>query len=65
MSLMEKFLLKLLKENMNVSIYNVNGQLVSIKEYQSQIDVSELNNGTYFMEVITKDGRGVSKFIKQ
>lgn len=48
-----------------VSIYNVNGQLVSIKEYQSQIDVSELNNGTYFMEVITKDGRGVSKFIKQ
>jgi len=48
-----------------VSIYNMNGQLVSIKEYQSNIEVSELNNGTYFLEVFTKEGRGVAKFIKQ
>jgi hypothetical protein len=47
-----------------ISIYNTNGQLVSIKGFEKRINLSDLSQGTYFVEAITKEGRAIAKFIK-
>ncbi len=48
-----------------VNIYDLNGKLVVSPSYSNQITVSELKNGTYFIEALTKDGKAVGKFIKK
>ncbi len=48
-----------------VSIYDINGKFVSIKGFEKTINISDLEAGTYFLEIITKDGRGIAKFMKQ
>tara|TARA_R110002049_G_scaffold171016_3_gene337613 strand:- start:6194 stop:7189 length:996 start_codon:yes stop_codon:yes gene_type:complete len=47
-----------------VSIYNMKGQLVSIKGFEKRINLSDLNQGTYFIEAITNEGRAIAKFVK-
>ena len=47
-------------------IYNLLGQNVSQGELKDErIDVSNLNNGLYFLEVTSEGKRGVKRFIKQ
>lgn len=50
-----------------IQIYNVNGSLVlSIQENQSQINVSDLSSGVYFIQMTAFDGDvKQSKFIKK
>ena len=48
-----------------VNIYNVSGKLVnSIKLNGNQIDISQLNNGVYMVEVLTANGTFKTKFVK-
>lgn len=48
-----------------VSIYSVNGNLIGIKGFEKNINVSDLNSGTYFLEVLTEQGRAIAKFVKK
>jgi uncharacterized repeat protein (TIGR01451 family) len=52
----------------SISIYNTLGQLVKTIPNQIQptlsLDVSELNNGTYFLSIQTEKGKMTQKFIK-
>jgi len=49
----------------NVNIYNVSGKLVTTaKVTANQINISELNNGVYFIEVLTENGKLTTKFVK-
>lgn len=51
----------------NVTIVDVNGRTVktvAINQTQSQINVSELNSGIYFLNIETNEGSTVKKFIK-
>lgn len=57
-----------LSDNMqakSVSILNSNGQKVIEQTEVSNIDVSELSAGLYFVQVITNKGISTQKFIKQ
>ena len=48
-----------------VNIYNVSGKLVNnTKLNGNQIDISQLNNGVYMVEVITVNGSFKTKFVK-
>jgi len=48
-----------------VNIYNVSGKLVNnTKLNGNQIDISQLNNGVYMVEVITANGSFKTKFVK-
>ena len=49
-----------------LNIYNVNGQLVqSIQQLQgNRINVSQLENGVYFLEIRTQDGILRKSFLK-
>ncbi|MFA9213464.1 MAG: T9SS type A sorting domain-containing protein [Candidatus Methylacidiphilales bacterium] len=48
-----------------VNIYTVSGKLVNnIKLNGNQIDISQLNNGVYMVEVLTADGSFKTKFVK-
>lgn len=48
-----------------VNIYNVSGKLVNnIKLNGNQIDISQLNNGVYMVEVLTPNGTFKTKFVK-
>ena len=49
----------------NVVILNSNGQKVKEQNEASSIDVSELSNGLYFVQVTTNKGISTQKFIKQ
>lgn len=50
----------------NVTVYNNLGQLVLTSDNPSQIDVSALNKGLYFVKVIGIDGNiGVTKILKE
>jgi hypothetical protein len=52
----------------SISIYNVNGQLVhktTDTEQESNIDVSALLDGMYFISVQTEDEILTSKFMKR
>lgn len=63
----QKFLNIELKDNLgfvNVNIYNVSGQLIR-KAETSSIDVSDLSAGTYYIQVITDQGKATKAFIKK
>ena len=48
-----------------VNIYNVSGKLVNnTKLNGNQIDISQLNNGVYMVEVLTANGTFKTKFVK-
>ena len=48
-----------------ISIYSMNGkEVLSTKTKEKSIDVSNLSEGLYFIEVISPEGRNVQKFIK-
>ena len=52
----------------NVMVYDINGQLVcklSINDMTSDIDLSELRPGTYFLHVSTDRGNAVMKVVKK
>ena len=56
------------KSNSTVTIYNITGQVVkreALKHNQQQINVADLNNGIYTIEVSTKEGVGKQKSIIQ
>lgn len=47
-------------------VFNILGQIVTQQAFNSTLDVSHLNSGVYFIEVITKDGLTFRKrFIKE
>jgi hypothetical protein len=49
----------------NVNIYNVSGKLVNTaKVAANQINISDLNNGVYFIEILTENGKLTTKFVK-
>lgn len=49
----------------NISVFDISGKQVSNTTMNTnKIDVSNLNSGTYFIEVMTDKGRLTSKFIK-
>lgn len=47
------------------SIYDVNGKLIFSNTHQTNIDVSKLNSGIYFINVVTNKGEYKQKFIKE
>ena len=51
-------------ENGQVSLYDIVGHKVYQGEYQHEISVSELNDGLYFIQIITAEGQVINqKFI--
>lgn len=48
-----------------VSIYNTSGKLISIRGFESNISINELDQGIYFIEATTNNGKVIGKFIKQ
>ena len=53
-------------EDFTFAIYNTTGQFLMKGKYKNQIDVSSLNLGIYFLQVIDKDGKYTRiKFIKE
>ena len=51
-------------EHGQMSIYDLTGRKVYQSDYQTQISVADLNNGLYFLHVITDDGQVINqKFI--
>lgn len=57
---------KLSLKNAKLNIYSVSGKLVKtgIISNHNEINVSNLQNGSYFIKIYTKEGVLVSKFIK-
>jgi hypothetical protein len=54
-------------QNMNiqeVALLNMNGQKVKAIEGLSTIDISDLTNGLYFLQIISDKGTSTQKFIK-
>ncbi len=47
-----------------VSVFDINGKKISEQKYISQIDVSALTSGIYFIELKGKDGVARKKFVK-
>jgi hypothetical protein len=47
-----------------VSIYSVIGNVVKTEKLSNEIDVSELSQGVYFVEVITEEHHVKIKFLK-
>jgi len=47
----------------SVNIYNTIGQSVLSTRNQTQIDISSLQNGLYFIEVLNDSGREVHKIL--
>ena len=54
-------------EGGSIHIYSVQGKLLlSLKSLSSELDVSQLSSGIYFMQLVSSDGsREVLKFIKE
>jgi len=48
-----------------VKVYNVQGEMMKTQNAESEIDLSALNNGLYFIELMTDAGKSVHKVIKQ
>lgn len=49
----------------NMSIYNMQGAVIRTYSNTNEVDVSDLTAGMYFMEISTKDGKGIQKFMKK
>lgn len=56
-------------ENLEIkqlSVFNISGQKVmEIKEATSEIDVSPLQSGIYFLEINSEEGIAIKKFVKK
>jgi hypothetical protein len=54
------------EENAKIQIYDIQGQLVLTETLKEQtVNVSGLNNGVFFIKVLTKEGKpNIAKFIK-
>ncbi len=52
------------ESNFTIDIYNSIGKLVLSAENQNQISISELPNGTYFLQITTKQGVYNQKVVK-
>ena len=51
-------------ENGQVSLYDIVGRKVYQGEYQHEISVSDLNDGLYFIHIVTAEGQVINqKFI--
>jgi hypothetical protein len=48
----------------SVAIYSLQGRLVKKFVTATTLDVSQLDTGIYFVQVVTNDGIGVAKFVK-
>lgn len=48
----------------SLTIYDLSGKKIAEKANTNRLDISEINSGTYLMEVITKEGRKVTLFMK-
>jgi len=49
-----------------LNVYSINGQLIlSVKSNTTQLNVSALSNGLYFVEGISENGVAIQKFIKR
>lgn len=49
----------------SVRVFNTQGSLYKVFTNTNNVDVSELNSGLYLMEVSTRDGKSMQKFIKE
>ena len=49
----------------NMSIYNMQGAVIRTYSNTNEVDVSDISAGMYFMEISTKDGKGIQKFMKK
>ncbi|MAL59865.1 MAG: hypothetical protein CMC14_07455 [Flavobacteriaceae bacterium] len=50
----------------SLSIFNFSGQkVIKIKEATSEIDVSTLQSGIYFLEITSEEGTIIKKFVKK
>jgi Secretion system C-terminal sorting domain len=47
-----------------LSVYDVNGSLVLNQAYKTEIDISTLSTGIYFVEVVSSNGVARKRFIK-
>ena len=52
-----------------IAIYDINGKHIctypNLTKYEMQVNVQELNSGTYFLHIITDKGLGIKKMIKK
>ena len=49
--------------NFIASIFNLNGKLLIKKSIKTQIDISNLNKGVYFIELINESNKSFHKLI--
>ncbi len=49
----------------NMSIYNMQGAVIRTYSNTNEVDVSDISAGMYFMEISTKEGKGIQKFMKK
>ena len=45
------------------NIFNLNGEVVLTKNIKNQIDISDLNKGIYFTELINESNKSFQKLI--
>ncbi|MBW2938539.1 T9SS type A sorting domain-containing protein [Aureisphaera sp. CAU 1614] len=49
-----------------LSVFNLSGQKVmELKEVATEIDVSSLQNGIYFLKITSEEGTAIKKFVKK
>ena len=48
-----------------MTIYNMQGAVIRTYSNINEVDVSDLTAGMYFMEISTKDGKGIQKFMRK
>jgi len=49
-----------------IKVFSINGQqLIEVSRNANSIDVSNLSEGLYFLEIFSSEGKSVQKFIKQ
>jgi 1,4-alpha-glucan branching enzyme len=49
----------------SVKVYNIQGALIKNSQNDTEIDISNLSNGLYLMEVNTLQGRSIHKIVKE
>ncbi len=49
----------------NISIIDISGRTVKTQKGSESINVSDLASGTYMIDIVTKEGKATSKFIKK
>jgi len=61
----ESFFIQSAEAILNLKIYSLQGRLIRELAATSHVNVSDLTDGMYFIEVTTPSGTGLQKFIKQ